>query len=149
MIRFLIVFFFFFNSVYAENHLQFFVDAALKNNLKLNAERKNNKSIKQNVNISRSEFLPSISLSGDQTSSQSTNQINQSGSNLSDSNLDSETKTISVDQKIFQGFKGYNSLKKSELEFKQANLNLEKVEQETILKIFFLKKFIIIRSLSI
>ena len=38
-----------------------------------------------------------------------------------------------MDQKIFQGFKGYNSLKKSELEFKQANLNLEKVEQETIL----------------
>ena len=53
---------------------------------------------------------------------------------LKDSNLDTETKTISVDQKIFQGFKGYNSFKKSELEFKQANLNLEKVEQQTILK---------------
>ena len=79
MTRFLIAFFFFFNSVYAENHLQFFVDAALKNNLKLNAERKNNKSIEQNVNISRSEFLPTISLSGDQTSSQSTNKTNQSG----------------------------------------------------------------------
>ena len=44
---------FFFNSVSAENHLQFFIDAALKNNLKLNAERKNHKSIKQNINISR------------------------------------------------------------------------------------------------
>ena len=133
MIRFLIVFLFFFNSVYAENHLQFFVDAALKNNLKLNAERKNNKSIKQNVNISRSEFLPTISLSGDQTSSQSTNKTNQSGSNLSDSNLDTETKTVSVDQKIFQGFKGYNSLKKSELEVQKANFTLKKTEQQTIL----------------
>ena len=133
MIRFLIVFFFFLNSVYAENHLQFFVDAALKNNLKLNAERKNNKSIKQNVNISRSEFLPTISLSGDQTSSQSTNKKNQSGSNLSDSNLDTETKTISIDQKIFQGFKGYNSLKKSELEVQKANFTLKKTEQQTIL----------------
>ena len=133
MIRFLIVFFFFLNSVYAENHLQFFVDAALKNNLKLNAERKNNKSIKQNVNISRSEFLPTISLSGDQTSSQSTNKTNQSGSNLSDSNLDTETKTISIDQKIFQGFKGYNSLKKSELEVQKANFTLKKTEQQTIL----------------
>ena len=133
MIRFLIVFFFFFNSVYAENHLQFFVDAALKNNLKLNAERKNNKSIKQNVNISRSEFLPTISLSGDQTSSQSTNKTNQSGSNLSDSNLDTETKTVSIDQKIFQGFKGYNSLKKSELEVQKANFTLKKTEQQTIL----------------
>ena len=133
MIRFLIVFFFFLNSVYAENHLQFFVDAALKNNLKLNAERKNNKSIKQNVNISRSEFLPTISLSGDQTSSQSTNKTNQSGSNLSDSNLDTETKTVSIDQKIFQGFKGYNSLKKSELEVQKANFTLKKTEQQTIL----------------
>ena len=133
MIRFLIVFFFFFSSVYAENHLKFFVDAALKNNLKLNAERKNNKSIKQNVNISRSEFLPTISLSGDQSSSQSTNKTNQSGSNLSDSNLDTETKTVSIDQKIFQGFKGYNSLKKSELEVQKANFTLKKTEQQTIL----------------
>ena len=124
----------FVDSASAKDNLKFYIKAAFENNLRLNAERKNQKSIKQNINISRSEFLPSISLSGDQTSSQSTNQINQSGSNLSDSNLDSETKTISIDQKIFQGFKGYNSLKKSELEFKQANLNLEKVEQETILK---------------
>ena len=123
----------FFNSVSAENHLQFFIDAALKNNLKLNAERKNHQSIKENINISRSEFLPSISLSGNQSSSQSTNKTDQSGSNLSDSSLDTETKTISVDQKIFQGFKGYNSLKKSELEVKQADFKLKQVEQQTIL----------------
>jgi len=123
----------FFNSVSAENHLQFFIDAALKNNLKLNAERKNHQSIKENINISRSEFLPSISLSGNQSSSQSTNKTNRSGSNLSDSSLDTETKTISVDQKIFQGFKGYNSLKKSELEVKQADFKLKQVEQQTIL----------------
>ena len=116
---------FFFNPAIAENHLQFFVDAALKNNLKLNAERKNQKSIKQNINISRSEFLPSISLSGDQSTSQSTNRTNQSGSILSDTNLDTETTTVSIDQKIFQGFKGYNSLKKSELEVKQADLKLK------------------------
>ena len=35
--------------------------------------------------------------------------------------------------KIFQGFKGYNSLKKSELELNQANLKLKKTEQQTIL----------------
>ena len=133
MIKYLIIFLFLFNYVYAENHLKFFVDAALKNNLKLNAERKNQKSIKQNINISRSEFLPTISLSGDQTSSQSTNKTNQSGSSLSDSNLDTETKTVSIDQKIFQGFKGYNSLKKSELEVQRANFKLKQTEQQTIL----------------
>ena len=133
MKKFLIIFLFFFNSVNAENHLEYFISAALKNNLKLNAERKNQKSIKQDINISRSEFLPSISLSGNQSSSQSTNKIDQSGTNLSDSNLDTETTTLSVDQKLFQGFKGYNSLKKSELEFEKANIKLKKAEQETIL----------------
>ena len=96
-------------------------------------KKKNQKSIKQNINISRSEFLPSISLSGNQSSSQSTNKTDQSGSNLSDSNLDTETKTISVDQKLFQGFKGFNSFKKSELEVRKANVRLRKVKQETIL----------------
>jgi outer membrane protein len=129
----IIISFFLFNFVTAENNLNFFIDAAFKNNLRLNAERKNQKSIKQNIHISRSEFLPSISLSGDQKSTQSSNRTNQSGSSLSDTNLDSESKTISVDQKLFQGFKGYNSLKKSELEIKQANFKLKQVEQQTIL----------------
>ncbi len=124
---------FFFSTVSAENHLKFFIDSALKNNLKLNAERKNQRSIKENINISRSEFLPSISLSGNQSSSQSSNKTSQSGSNLSDSSLDTETKTISVDQKIFQGFKGFNSLKKSELEVQKANFRLKQTEQQTIL----------------
>ncbi len=123
----------FFSNVSAENNLQFFIEAALKNNLKLNAERKNQKSIKHNVNISRSEFLPSISLSKDQSSSQSTNKTNHSGSSLSDSSLDTETNTVSIDQKIFQGFKGYNSLKKSEIEVKKADTTLRQVEQQTIL----------------
>ena len=73
----------------------------LENNLQLNAERKKFESAKQSRNISRSEFLPSITLSGDQTSTISTNQTNQSGANLADSNLDTESKKISVDQKIF------------------------------------------------
>ncbi len=129
----IILLLFFFNKVAAENHLQYFVDTALKNNLILNAERKNQKSIKENINISRSEFLPSISLSGDQSSSQSTNKTNSSGSKLPDSNLDTETTTVSIDQKIFQGFKGYNLLKKSELESRQADFKLKQTEQQTIL----------------
>ena len=128
-----ILLFFFFNAVIAEENLHFFIESALKNNLKLNAERKNQKLVKQNINISRSEFLPSISLTGNQSSSQSENKTNISGSSLPNTSLDTETKTISVDQKIFQGFKGYNSLKKSELEVRQADFMLKKVKQQTIL----------------
>ena len=72
--------------------------------MELNAERKNLDSAKQSKNISRSEFLPSITISGDQTSSTSSNRTNQSGSSLNDTNLDSESKK-SIDKKFFQAFK--------------------------------------------
>tara|TARA_B100001063_G_scaffold233934_1_gene250739 strand:- start:71 stop:1360 length:1290 start_codon:yes stop_codon:yes gene_type:complete len=121
------------NYLQAQDNLKFYIEKALTNNLQLNAERKNFESAKQSKNISRSEFLPSITLSSDQTSTTATNRTNQSGNNLADSNLDSEGKKISVEQKIFSGFKGFNTFKKSELETQKANLLLRKVEQQTIL----------------
>ena len=123
-----------FSTLYADENLKYFINKAIKNNLQLNAERKNLESAKQSKNISRSEFLPSVTISGDQTSSTSTNRKNQSGSSLSDSNLDSENRTISLEQKIFSGFKGVNTFKKSELETQKANLILKQAEQKTILE---------------
>ena len=120
-------------SLQAQDNLKFFIEKALENNLQLNAERKNFLSAKQSKNISRSEFLPSITLSGDQTSITSTNRTNQSGVSLTDTNSDAESKKFSVEQKIFSGFKGFNTFKKSELETQKANLSLKKVEQQTIL----------------
>ena len=131
---FIIIFLLFFaTNLQGQENLKFFIEKALENNLQLNAERKNFESAKQSKNISRSEFLPSITLSSDQTSTSSTNRTNQSGSSLSDSNSDSESKKISIEQKIFSGFKGLNTFKKSELETQKANLFLKKVEQQTIL----------------
>ena len=121
------------NYLQAQDNLKFYIKKALDNNLQLNAERKNFESVKQSKNISRSKFLPNITLSGDQTSTTSTNRTNQSGEILSDSNLDSESKKISVDQKIFSGFKGLNTFKKTELETQKANLSLKEVEHQTIL----------------
>jgi outer membrane protein len=124
---------FFETNLQAQDNLKFFIEKALENNLQLNAERKNFESAKQSKNISRSEFLPSITISGNQTSTTSTNRTNQSGTSLTDSNLDSENKQISVEQKIFSGFKGLNTFKKSELETKKANLTLKNAEQQTII----------------
>jgi outer membrane protein len=129
----ILTFLIFFPNLHAEETLKFYILKALENNLKLNAERKNFDSAKQNKNISRSEFLPTITLSRDQTSSTSTNRINQNKKNLADSNLDSESKTLLVEQKIFSGFKGLNTFKKSELETKKANLKLKDTKQQTIL----------------
>ncbi len=124
---------FFLNHLQAQDNVKFFIKKALTNNLQLNAERKNFESSKQSKNISRSEFLPSVTLQGDQISTTSTNRTNLGGTNLADSNSDSESTKISVEQKIFSGFKGLNTFKKSELETQKANLELDKVEQKTIL----------------
>ena len=123
----------FFSQTKAENNLKFYTLKALDSNLQLNAERKNLDVAKQKKNISRSEFYPSLSISGNQTSTTTNNRINQSGSKLADTNLDSETKSIELEQVIFSGFKGVNIFKKSELETQKAKLELKSVEQKTIL----------------
>ena len=134
----LIIFFILnFSIVYAEDNLKFYLQKAFENNLQLNAERKQLESAKQNRNISRSEFLPNITISGDQTSTTSTNRTNQSGSILPDTNQDSENKSISLEQKIFSGFKGVNTFKKSDMETQRAKLKLFEKEQKTILDTAF------------
>ena len=136
MIKYLIIFLtiFQFNNLFAKNNVLLFVESALKNNPKINAERENLKAVKENQNISRSEFLPSLTISGSQTSTETTEIINQSGTRSGDTKRNTETKKISVDQKIFQGFQGYNNLKKSILEFEKAKNEYKQVEQDTILK---------------
>jgi len=123
-----------FNTTILANDLIFFLESAYKNNPKLKAERENLKATKENINISRSEFLPSVTVTGTLDNSQSTDRTNQSGSSLTDLSNDTATQSVSVDQKIFQGFEGYNSLKKSKLEVEQANYKLKNIEQEIILK---------------
>ena len=134
---YIIILYFLFFNLNAEENLKFYINKSIANNLQLNAERKKLESAKQSRNISRSEFLPSITISGDQTSTTSTNRTNQSGASLSDSNSDSESRTILLEQKIFSGFKGVNTFKKSELETLKAKLDLKDMEQKTILDTAF------------
>tara|TARA_B100001093_G_C26836887_1_gene1018750 strand:- start:1204 stop:2499 length:1296 start_codon:yes stop_codon:yes gene_type:complete len=136
MIKYIIIFFVILNlnHLYAENGVLFFVESALKNNPKINAERENLKSVKQNINISKSEFLPSLTISGSQTNTKSTNIVSQDGSTSGENKRNTETKKFSVDQKIFQGFQGYNKFKKSQLELEKAKNEYKKVEQSVILK---------------
>ena len=122
-----------FNFLLAENNVIFYVESALQNNPKINAERENLKAVKQNENISRSEFLPSLTITGSQTSTETSNIIDHSGTRSGDTKRNTETKKISVDQKIFQGFQGYNNFKKSRLEFEKAKNEFKQIEQETIL----------------
>ena len=131
---FFFIFIIFTTNALSADELLTYLESAYKNNPTLNAQRENYKAVKENVNISRSEFLPSVSVSGSQSSQQNSNRTNRAGTSLSDSSNTSEIQSVSVDQKIFQGFQGYNSIKKSELEVKQALLQLKNIEQQILLQ---------------
>ncbi len=120
------------NNLYAQD-LFATLSEAFKNNSKLNAERASLNAEKQDVNISRGEFLPSITLSGDSATQKDTNRKNQSGVSLQDTHSNPESRSVLVEQKIFDGFSNYNNLAKSKLEFEFAKFKLNKLEQEIIL----------------
>ena len=105
----LLIFYLFCTNLNAQNLIKTLSDA-FKNNSKLNAERASLKAVKQDVNISRGEFLPSITISGDISSQKDTNRTNQSGSTLADINSTPENRSILIEQKIFDGFSNFNNL---------------------------------------
>ena len=107
---------------------------AHKTNPELNAERENSDASKQDLNISKSEFLPSITLSGSKSSQETSKLTNQDGSNASISDVNPETKSVKIEQKIFQGLGGIADYKKNQIGLEIADAKLLKVEQNTIFK---------------
>jgi len=134
--KFIIIFILFiFNAnVVSASEFLIYLENAYKNNPNLNAERENYKAVKENINISISEFLPRVSILGSQSSEQNSDRTNQDGGAIPNTSNTSDTKSITIDQKIFQGFQGYNSVKKSKLESDQAALKLKSTEQQILLK---------------
>ena len=107
----LLYFIFNFNIVYSDTDLLFYLDSAFKNNLKLNAERENLKATRQDINISKSEFLPSISIIGTVDDTNSTNRTNQSGTNLADTSTNTKSKKFLLIKKFFRDSKDIILLK--------------------------------------
>ena len=128
----IVIFCFFSTNISAQDVIKT-LSEAFKNNSKLNAERASLKATKQGVNISRGEFLPSVTISGNISSQDDTSRTNQSGESLEDLSSTPETRSVLVEQKIFSGFSNYNNLKKSQLELEYAKYELTKLEQEVIL----------------
>ena len=85
------------------------------------------------VNISRGNFLPSVTLSGDKATQKDTDRKNKSGASIQDVESKPETRSVLVEQKIFDGFGNYNDLKKSKLKLDYAKFELDKLEQEILL----------------
>ena len=104
------------------------------NNPVLNAERENIQVSKEDLNISRSEFLPTVTLSSSKSQENTEKLTDRSGVNSSITDVDPETQSIVIEQKIFQGFAGLAGMEKSKIGLILADAKLLKTEQEILYK---------------
>jgi len=105
---------------------------AYNENPKLNAERENIKVSKEDVKISRSQFLPSVTLSGSKIQENTEKLTDRSGANSAITNVNPKTQSINIEQKIFQGFSGLADMEKSKIGLYLADAKLLKIEQDIL-----------------
>ena len=117
MLRIIIILFsiiFFHKNAFAVS-LQQALLQAYKNNSELNAERENIEVSKQDLKISQSEFLPSVTLSGSKSQENTDKLTNRSGTNASTTDVDPKKQTVTIEQKLFEGFGGIADIEKNKI----------------------------------
>ena len=105
---------------------------AYNENPVLNAERENIQVSLEEVKISKSQFLPRVTLSGSKSQENTEKQTDSSGANSAFTDVNPKTQSIDIEQKLFQGFAGTASLKKSKIGLTLAQAKLLKTEQEIL-----------------
>ena len=123
---------FFLSSVFAETF-----NAALKRaydtNPELNAERESINISEQELKVSKSSYLPTITLEGSRSQEETDKLTNRDGSNASITNVDPETRSITVTQTLIDFGRGAE-LAKSKIGIDLAKAKLLKKEQEILYK---------------
>jgi len=102
------------------------------NNPVLNAERENIQVSKEDLNISKSEFLPTVTLSGSKSEEDTKKLTDRTGANSSITDVNPKSQSVVIEQKIFKGFAGIAGLQKSKIGLVLADAKLLKVEQEVL-----------------
>ena len=105
---------------------------AYKNNPVLNAERENINISQENLNISKSEFLPTITITGTKSREDTTKLTNQSGEDATITDVDPLTKSILIEQTLYDGKGRSADLEKSKIGMDLAKAKILKVEQEIL-----------------
>ena len=106
---------------------------AYKNNPELNAEREILNISKQDLNISKGSYLPTVTLSGSKSEEETDKLTNRDGSNASITNVDPTVKSITIEQTLIDFGRGAE-LAKSKIGIDLANAKLLKKEQEILYK---------------
>ena len=136
MIRILFIitsFIFLLNNANAETF-----SAALKkaynDNNELNAERESLNISEQELKISMSSYLPSVTLSGSKSSEDTNKLTNQNGTDASITDTDTMTSSVKLEQTLIDGSARSNKYEKSKLGLNLSEAKLIKKEQDVFMK---------------
>ena len=102
-----------------------------QNNIQLNAERESLKASEEDVNISKANYKPSLTLSGSKSQEDTNKLTNQSGGNATITDVDPFTTSIKLEQTILDFARGLE-LKKSITGLDLAKAKLIKKEQDVL-----------------
>ena len=106
---------------------------AYETNPELNAEREILNISEQELKISKSSYLPTVTITGSKSEQETDKLTNRDGSDASITDVDTSTQTISVTQTLIDFGRGAE-LKKSKIGIDLAKANLLKKEQEILYK---------------
>ena len=76
------------------------LNQAYQNNIQLNAERENIKASEEDINISKADYMPSLTLSGSKSIEETNKLTNQSGGNATITDVDPLTTSIKLEQTL-------------------------------------------------
>ena len=105
-----------------------------ENNLELKAERKNLEVQKEVLNISKSDFFPTLTLTGTKSFEDTNKLTNQNGSDASITNTNPMTSSVKLEQTLLDGSGRDTKYEKSKLGLNLSEAQLIKKEQEVFLK---------------
>ena len=106
---------------------------AYETNPELNAEREILNISKQELKISKSSYLPTVTITGSKSEQETDKLTNRDGSDASIVDVDTSTQSITVTQTLIDFGRGAE-LKKSKIGIDLAKANLLKKEQEILYK---------------
>ena len=131
-LKIILVLFFSINLVSAET-LNSALKRAYENNPELNAERESINISEQELKVSMSSYLPTITLEGSKSQEDTDKLTNRDGSNATITDTDTEVKSIKVTQTLIDFGRGAE-LSKSKIGIELAKAKLLRKEQEILYK---------------
>ena len=106
---------------------------AYKNNPELNAERENIKISEEDLNISKGEYLPTLTLSGSKSKEDTNKLTNQSGGDATITDVDPQSTSITIEQTLIDFGRGAE-YEKNKIGINLAKAKLLKKEQDILYK---------------